>query len=197
LTLSCWFRQVEIGCEASSFTGRAKYMANSFVEEAMSLPATTLPLRNPDGMLAILWGGLLCGVLDITAAVVVYGYMGAKPLRVLQGITGGLLGPRTYGGGIATALLGLLCHFVIAFSAAAVFVVASRVAPFLARQAVLSGVLYGIAVYFFMNRVVVPLSAAAKFPFSFKMMVVGVVIHIFCVGLPIALAARRFAAYQP
>jgi len=161
----------------------------------MNSPATALSAQNPNTLLAILWGGLLCGVLDITAALVVYGTMGAKPLRLLQGIAGGLLGPRTYAGGIATALLGLLCHFVIAFSAAAVFVAASRVAPFLVRQAVLSGVLYGIAVYFFMNRVVVPLSAAAKFPFSLKMMVIGVVIHIFCVGLPIALAARRFGGF--
>ena len=163
----------------------------------MNSPATALSAQNPNTLLAILWGGLLCGVLDITAALVVYGTMGAKPLRLLQGIAGGVLGPRTYSGGIATALLGLLCHFVIAFSAAAVFVAASRVAPFLVRQAVLSGVLYGIAVYFFMSRVVVPLSAAAKFPFSLKMMVIGIIIHIFCVGLPIALAARRFAAYQP
>jgi hypothetical protein len=161
----------------------------------MNSPATTLSAQNPNALLAILWGGLLCGVLDITAALVVYGYMGAKPLRLLQGIGGGLLGSRTYSGGIATALLGLLCHFVIAFSAAAVFVAASRVAPFLVRQAVLSGVLYGVAVYFLMNRVVVPLSAAVKFPFSFKMMAIGVVIHIFCVGLPIALAARRFVRF--
>ena len=161
----------------------------------MNSPATTLSAQNPNTLLAILWGGLLCGVLDITAALVVYGTMGAKPLRLLQGIAGGLLGPRTYGGGFATALLGLICHFVIAFSAAAVFVAASRVAPFLVRYALVSGVLYGIAVYFFMNRVVVPLSAAAKFPFSFKMMVIGIVIHIFCVGLPIALAARRFARF--
>jgi hypothetical protein len=163
----------------------------------MNSPATTLSAPNPNTLLAILWGGLLCGVLDITAALVVYGSMGAKPLRLLQSIAAGLLGPRTYGGGIATALLGLLCHFVIAFSAAAVFVAASRMMPFLVRHAVLSGVLYGIAVYFFMSRVVVPLSAAAKFPFSLKMMVIGIIIHIFCVGLPIALAARRFAAYQP
>jgi len=161
----------------------------------MNSPATALSAQNPNTLLAILWGGLLCGVLDITAALVVYGTMGAKPLRLLQGIAGGLLGPRTYSGGVATALLGLLCHFVIAFSAAAVFVTASGLAPFLVRHAVLSGVLYGIAVYFFMNRVVVPLSAAAKFPFSFKMMVIGVVIHIFCVGLPIALAARRFGGF--
>ena len=163
----------------------------------MNSAATTLPAQNPNTLLAILWGGLLCGVLDITAALVVYGYMGARPLRLLQGIAAGLLGARTYNGGAATALLGLLCHFVIAFSAAAVFVAASRMLPFLVRHAVFSGVLYGIAVYFFMSRVVVPLSAAAKFPFSLKMMVIGVVIHIFCVGLPIALAARRFAAYQP
>ncbi len=135
----------------------------------------------------------MCGVLDITAALLVYGYLGAKPLRLLQGIAGGLLGPRTYSGGIATALFGLVCHFVIAFSAAAVYVAASRVMPFLVRHAVVSGTLYGVAVYFFMNRIVVPLSAAARFPFSFKMMVIGIVIHISCVGLPIALAARRFA----
>jgi hypothetical protein len=159
----------------------------------MTLPATALPSQSPNALLGILWGGLLCGVLDITAALVIYGSMGAKPLRLLQGIAGGLLGPRTYSGGVSTAVLGLFCHFLIAFSAAAVFVTASRVEPFLVRYAVLSGALYGTTVYFFMNRVVVPLSAAAKLPFSFKMMVIGVVIHIFCVGLPIALAARRFA----
>jgi hypothetical protein len=161
----------------------------------MSLPTNTLPAQNPNAMLAIFWGGLICGALDITAALVVYGYMGAKPVRLLQGIAGGLLGPRTYNGGIATAVLGLFCHFLIAFSAAAVYVAASRLAPFLTQQAVLCGALYGVAVYFFMNRVVVPLSAAAKFPFSLKMMLIGVVIHIFCVGLPITLAARRFARF--
>jgi hypothetical protein len=162
----------------------------------MSLPTSTLPAQNANAMLAILWGGLFCGVLDISAALLVYGYMGAKPMRLLQGIAGGLLGPHTYGGGVATALLGLFCHFLIAFSAAAVYVAASRLMPFMLQHAVLCGALYGVTVYFFMNRVVVPLSAAAKFPFSFKMMVIGVVIHIFCVGLPIALAARRFARFS-
>jgi hypothetical protein len=60
------------------------------------------------------------------------------------------------------------------------------------EHAFLFGPLYGIAVYFFMNRVVVQLSAATKYPFSLKMMLIGLVIHIFCVGTPIALAARRF-----
>src|SRR5258707_15594271 len=79
----------------------------------MNSPTTTLSAPNPNTLRAILWGGLLCGVLDITAALVVYGYMGAKPLRLLQGIAGGLLGPRTYSGGGAAGFLGLFCHFLV------------------------------------------------------------------------------------
>jgi len=142
---------------------------------------------------AISIAGLTCGAMDISAALVVYGLMGSKPLRLLQGIAGGILGPRTYSGGTSTALLGLALHFVVAFGAATVFFLASRVVPLLLNHAVVSGVLYGIAVYFFMNRVVVQVSAATKFPFSIKMMLIGVIIHIFCVGIPISLSIRRYA----
>src|SRR6266704_1551323 len=75
---------------------------------------------------------------------------------------------KEFQGGLATALLGLLCHFVIAFGEATVFFVASRAIRFLIQNAVLSGVLYGVAVYFFMNRIVLLLSAAANRPFSMK-----------------------------
>jgi hypothetical protein len=149
--------------------------------------------KNPNTMLAVLWAGFACGVLDITAALVVYGFFGARPVRLLQGIASGLLGSRAFDGGLTTALLGLLCHFVVAFGAAAAFFFASRSIGFLIEHAVVSGVLYGVAVYFFMNLIVVPLSAAAKRPFSLRMMLIGVVIHIFCVGLPISLSVRRFS----
>jgi hypothetical protein len=152
--------------------------------------------RRSGTLSAILWGGTLAGCMDITAAHIVYGYFGAVPLRLLQGIAGGILGAQAFQGGWATALLGLALHFTIAFGAAAVFVAASRSIGFLLRNAILSGALYGVAVYFFMNRVVVPLSAARKFPFSLRMMIIGVVIHIVCIGLPIALAARRFIAWR-
>jgi uncharacterized membrane protein YagU involved in acid resistance len=84
-------------------------------------------------------------------------------------------------------------HFVIAFTATSVYVMLSRWIVFLVRHALLSGALYGIAVHFFMNRIVIPLSAARKYPFSPKMMVIGVVRHIFCVGLPIALVTRKYS----
>jgi hypothetical protein len=159
----------------------------------MDSATATFAAQKLNPLLGALWGGLICGVLDITAALVVYGFFGLKPVRLLQGIAGGLLGPRTFNGGLATALLGLLCHFVIAFLAASVYFALSRAVPLLVQHAILSGVLYGVAVYFFMNRIVVPLSAATKYPFSVKMMLIGVVIHIFCVGLPIALAVRRYS----
>ena len=152
---------------------------------------TTMAASTPK---AIVWAGLIAGAMDITAAFVVYGFFGATPLRILQGIASGLLGPGSYEGGIATAALGLLCHFTIAFGAATVFFFLSRKLPFLTRQFVAAGILYGIAVYFFMGRVVIPLSRAHRNSFSLKMMIIGIVIHIFCVGLPISITVKRFSA---
>ncbi len=88
-------------------------------------------VENSNAVRAVVWAGFACGVLDITAALVVYGYFGLKPARLLQGIASGLLGPKAFEGGLAMALLGLLCHFVIAFGAAAVYSAASRAIPFL------------------------------------------------------------------
>jgi hypothetical protein len=149
-------------------------------------------LKDPKALQALLWAGFACGVLDITAALVVYGFFfGAKPMPLLQGIASGLLGPKAFTGGVATALLGILCHFLIALAAAAVYVMASRAAPFMLQHAVVSGAFYGVAVYFFMNGIVLPLSAVTHRPFSLRLMIVGVVIHIFCVGLPISLIVRH------
>lgn len=154
------------------------------------MPTSDIALAKP---LGIFWAGMLCGILDITAAFIVYGHYGLKPIPLLQGIAAGLLGQRAWEGGLATAALGLLCHFVIAFGAANVYFLLSRRSPFLVQNAAFCGIVYGVAVYFFMNRIVVPLSNARKYPFSVKMMIIGVIIHIFCVGLPIALVIRRYS----
>ncbi len=121
--------------------------------------------------------------MDITAALVVYGVLyGVRPVRLLQGIAAGLLGAAAYKQGLPTAVLGLLLHFLIAFMAAAVYFAFSRALPFMVRHAVPSGVLYGVAVYIFMQAVVLPLSAATRYGFSWKLTSIGVVIHILCVG---------------
>jgi hypothetical protein len=158
----------------------------------MSEPASVTARMRRRAPAATLTAGLIAGILDITAAFVVYGRYGLQPERLLQGIASGVLGPSSYGGGSRTAVLGLALHFVIAVGAATVFYAASRKLKFLTRHAMISGFLFGIAVYYFMQYVVLPLSAYHKPPFSVSLMLIGIVIHMFCVGLPISLTIRRF-----
>jgi hypothetical protein len=151
--------------------------------------------RNPAAF-AILVGGSIAGALDITYAIVFSAFRGVLPLRILQSVASGLLGSAAYDGGLPTAALGLFLHFFIAFSAAAIFYLASRWFPFLIRHAVLSGVLYGAGIYAVMNLVVVPLSAfPRKLSFPPRVLITGLFVHMFFIGLPIALATRR--ASQP
>jgi len=140
---------------------------------------------------AILWGGVVSGVLDATDGVVAYGLQGLNPVQVLQYIASGVLGVASFKGGLATAGLGTLLHFLIAFVAAAVYVSASRLTPALNANPWLFGPLFGAAVFFFMSYGVLPLSAVASAPFSLGMFLNGVIGHAVFVGLPIALFARR------
>ena len=151
-------------------------------------------LPNSDGLKAILLVGLAAGVLDITAASVnIWLRSGRGPISTFQSVAGGLYGAETFNGGYRTAAIGLALHFFIALTAAAVYYLASRQLKFLLRQAVLSGVLYGIAVWLFMYLVVLPLSAWKVSTYTVSSVMTGVLIHIFCVGLPIALIIRRFS----
>lgn len=140
----------------------------------------------------IVFGGLTVGVLDCLAAILNAARRGVTFTQVWQFVASGLLGRDSYRYGWASVALGLLIHFLIAFSVVAVYYLASRRFPVLIRQAVLCGALYGVGVYFFMGYVVTPWSAAARVPFSVSAMLIGIFIHIFFVGLPAALIARRF-----
>lgn len=116
-------------------------------------------------------------------------------MGVLQSIAAGLLGPESYRSGATTAALGVLLHFVISFGAATGYFLASRKLRFLTEHAIIGGMLYGFVFYFFMNGVVLPLSAFPKAPFpppvNLRMLpVLGA--HLFFVGIPIALAVRRW-----
>jgi uncharacterized membrane protein YagU involved in acid resistance len=142
----------------------------------------------------ILLAGLVAGVLDLTAAVVTTLLRGRPPTRMLQSIASGLLGLDSYNGGLKTAALGVVLHFIIATGAAAVFYAASRKLTFLVRQAIVSGLLYGIAVYFFMQLVVLPLSAFPhRVTFPLSGVLIGLGVHMLCVGLPISLIVRRYS----
>lgn len=141
----------------------------------------------------ILRAGLVAGTMDITGALVVYTHSGAERVRLLQGIASGLLGKASYQGGQSTAWLGLLCHFAIAMSWAAIYFAASRRIRFLLDHPVVSGVAYGLVVYTIMNHVVIPLSRIGPRPFVLNRALIAAGILVVCIGLPIALITRRFA----
>jgi hypothetical protein len=143
---------------------------------------------------AIFWGGLAVGVLDLTAAFITSARHGRNPVWVMQSIASGLLGAESFKGGIKTAVLGALCHFFIAFTVTTVYYAASLNLNILVEQTLVCGALYGVAVYGFMYFIVIPRSAFPfKITFTPAVLANGITIHIFCVGLPIALAVRWFA----
>src|SRR5689334_9710207 len=108
---------------------------------------------------AILWGGLIAGAIDISYAVGFSATRGVPPIRILQSVASGLLGSPAYQGGVPTAVLGLLLHFLLMLIIAAIFYSAATRLRFLVAHPVGWGALYGFTAYWFMNLVVLPLSA--------------------------------------
>lgn len=133
----------------------------------------------------ILVGGAVAGLLDMTSAYISFGrYM---PI----GIAGGLVGAAGRHISVGQYILGLCIHYFIAFSAAAVYCLASRKLHFLREHFFVCGIFYGIGVFLVMQLVVLPLSAYhAMGPYQYRGLVQGLLAHIFLIGLPISSSLR-------
>jgi hypothetical protein len=159
------------------------------VDDAMRLKPATF--RRPRAFRAILYGGLAAGVLDALDATIFNVLRGVSAMRVWQYVASGALGRASFGGGLKTAAFGLSLHFLIASILAGIYYGASLYLPILLRWALMWGLVYGVAVYFVMNYVVTPLSAAPPLTFALAPFINGVAGHALLVGLPIALVTRR------
>jgi uncharacterized membrane protein YagU involved in acid resistance len=149
-------------------------------------------MRRLSALSAILIGGAIGGTLDITYAIGFSAMRGVPPMRILQSVASGLLGAPAFSGGALIATLGFALHFFIAFAAAAIFYLASRAMPILTRHSITAGLIYGLLTYAVMNLVVLPLSAyPRKVSFPLLVLVTGLFVHMFFIGLPISLAVRR------
>lgn len=139
---------------------------------------------------AIALGGLTVGALDALDAIIFFGIRGVSARQIFQGIAAGLLGPWARAGGIGTVLVGVAVHFLIATVIVAVYCLASRKLPQLRRRVLLWGTIYGILAYLFMNEVVITLRFGQQPLPPLPVLLNGLLIHIFGVGLPSALFAR-------
>ncbi len=144
--------------------------------------------RSSKPALAIAVGGVAAGALDLTQAMILFGK------KVPLAIAGGLLGPRAFQGGAAIYILGVLLHFFIACSAAAIYFAVSRKLKFLTEYPVACGLFFGAAVELVMTLVVLPLSALhAMGPYTYRDLVSGFLVHMVLVGLPISFSMWLFA----
>jgi hypothetical protein len=138
-------------------------------------------------LLAIAAGGLIAGALDLTQAITLFG------AKVPLLIAAGLLGRSALHGGMAIYALGVLLHFFIALSAAAVYYAASRRLGFLKEHPLVCGLFYGAAVDQVMTLIVLPLSALhAIGPYKLHDLLLGLIVHSIVIGLPISFSIRRF-----
>ena len=158
-------------------------------EDCMNANSTQSPAQDRNLLAPILAGGLIAGTMDLTAAFIIWGW------TVPRAIASGLLGPAALHGGAAIWTLGVFLHFFIALSAAAIYFFASRRLLFLKQNPLVCGLFYGIAVFLVMNLVVKPLSASPyrNGPFTLFALIQGLLVHMFCIGLPIAYSIRKFS----
>ena len=140
-----------------------------------------------NGLLAIAVGGGIAGTLDLLQACILFGW------RIPLVIAAGLLGRSAFQGGAGTYALGVLLHFFIACSAAAIYYGVSRKLRFLVEHPLVCGLFFGAAVEDVMSFIVLPLSALhARGPYRLHDLLLGLGVHMVVVGLPISYSVRRF-----
>jgi hypothetical protein len=110
---------------------------------------------------AILWGGLVAGTVDIFAASLI---SQLSPLLIMRFIAAGVLGREVIKGGLDISFIGLLLQWLMGLIIATLYVLAARRLAWMNRDWRLTGLAYGVVVYFVMNYVVLPLSALHRVP---------------------------------
>jgi hypothetical protein len=137
--------------------------------------------------------GLIAGSLDLATALLFFvSKTKQKPAMLLKYIASAIVGPSAFQGGAPMALLGVCLHFFIAFCWVAFYF---TIYPWVATWGLglwVDAIGYGLLVWVVMNLVVLPLSRAARRPFSLSFVLVNMVILMVMIGLPCAYAARHF-----
>jgi uncharacterized membrane protein YagU involved in acid resistance len=143
---------------------------------------------------AILLGGVIAASIDIGAASLING---RSPVFIMQAIAGGVLGRASFGDGAGSAILGLALQELMGILIAAIFVVPAKMVAGLPRRWILSGLGYGVIIFFVMNYVVVPLSALKSKPHFSMLKFTENMAAMLLFGLIVAFFARHLVSAPP
>jgi hypothetical protein len=148
-------------------------------------------------MTRLLRAGLLTAVVDgLFSSILSVAAYGSTVSRLFQGVASVLLGAEALSGGVRTAVIGVLMHFLVAFTWSAVFLFVVLRSPWIrgllaSPYGVLKvAALYGPFIWMVMSLVVIPVLAhrAPTITVRWWIQFFG---HIFFVGIPIVAASGR------
>lgn len=142
----------------------------------------------------ILLAGILAGVLDGSAAVIMtYLANGRGPEVVFKFVASGVFGVKAaFAGGAEMVIAGLIFHMTIAMIWTIIFFFLYPLIRKTGLNKVVVGLLYGIVVWIGMNLVVVPLSNTPPVPQTFSGILKSAAILMVCIGLPISLIVGSY-----
>lgn len=141
----------------------------------------------------ILLAWLLVGTLDILSASANFLIQGGtNPVNILVYISSAIYGPAAREiGPPSMAILGLALHYLIAFIWTIIFFVLYPRIPAMAKNRVVTAVVYGFFMQIIMSQVVVKFSNTAKGPFNLTSFLINGMILVVAIGLPLSFIAYR------
>lgn len=151
-------------------------------------------IMKPSFLASALTAGLIAGALDITAACIqAYLKTETPPIKVLQYVASGAVDPKTFSNGTMLAAVGLIVHFIIAISFTFFFFLLAQQIPSLVKYPIPIGILYGVFVWGTMRFIILPyISRLNPKPIEGQEAIIAAGIIIVCVGIPVALLAKRY-----
>lgn len=142
----------------------------------------------------ILLTTLIAGTLDLTSVWLIYGPLMHKSSmeRILRGVASGVFGKDAYAGGNEMMAYGVVFHYIIACCFTIAYFLLYPRMVFFQRRVVLSGLLYGIFAWVWMNLLVLPMTNVTRLPFKLQGVLIGAGLLMCCIGLPIALLTNAY-----
>lgn len=154
-------------------------------------------LRTTSFVKAILFSGLVIGIADGVAAVSTNFLMKhVSADRVFKFVASGVFGLKAFAGHHEMVVAGLIFHFFIALVFTAFFFIISNFYKSLLNNVLLSGSGYGCGIWLVMNFIVIPLSNTPSLPFQADTVVVGILVHVFVIGVPIVWLAKQHLSIE-
>src|SRR4051794_40953974 len=133
----------------------------------------------------------ISGTLDILFAIILTVAFGRHIGDMLRFVASGPF-PGAVNMGASGAILGLVVHFTLMAIMATALMLLLRWKPERLETPLLTGIAFGVATYFIMNWLVVPLRFGAPLPPKTLSIVTQAFAHIVLVGIPMAYVAARY-----